>query len=368
MPLRRLRAATVLVLLATALVGVAPADAKVTRKKSIWGPVTYDGRSAFPIYADLGVGIYQTAIAWSTVAPTRPADHRNPADPAYRWPREVGYAIRQGRRHGIKVAMSVSFTPPWANGNRAREWAPTKPRDYADFMVAAARRWPAIRHWLVWGEPTRQANFMPNPAAAEAQAPAKPTRANVAGARRYARILDASYRALKRVRRSNLIIGGNSFITGDVGPYNWTRFVKLPSGRPPRMDMWGHNPFGSREPRLSRPSVGPGLADFSDLEELAKWLDRHQRRGRRRLPLFLSEYQIPTDQPNYEFNFYATRATQARYITSAMRIVRRWDRIYTLGYHRLEDEQPNATGDEVRRGLIDAQGDRKPGYYAFKRG
>lgn len=57
-----------------------------TKTKSIWGPAEIDGESQFPVYRDLGVGIYQMAVAWSDIAPTRPADPTNPADPAYVWP------------------------------------------------------------------------------------------------------------------------------------------------------------------------------------------------------------------------------------------------------------------------------------------
>jgi len=53
-----------LLLLVLALVVPAQADAAVTRKKAIWGPVSVDGRSQFPIYADLGVGIYQSTLRW----------------------------------------------------------------------------------------------------------------------------------------------------------------------------------------------------------------------------------------------------------------------------------------------------------------
>jgi hypothetical protein len=351
--------------LVVALAGTSTANAEITRKKSIWGPTTVNGASAFPIYADLGVGIYQFTVNWAAVAPTRPKRLRDPRDAAYQWPAEVDYAIAEGRKHGIQVSLLVMGTPVWANGGRTQNYAPTRVSHYADFMRAAARRWPQVRHWMIWGEPTRRDNWLPNPTAAEAQGPAKATRPLAAGARRYARLLDAAYGALKAVRRRNLVIGGSTFITGDVGPYNWIRWAQLPGGRPPRMDLWAHNPFGSREPDLRLPLVGPGLADFSDLDTLAGWLDRYQRKN---LRLFLSEYQIPTDKPNYEFNFYTTREAQARFLTSALRITRRWKRIYTLGYHTLLDEPPNANGDEVLRGLMDYQGVAKPGYFAFKSG
>ena len=46
---------TLLVVLALALLASAPADAAVSRKKAIWGPLEVDGQSQFPTYAQLGV-------------------------------------------------------------------------------------------------------------------------------------------------------------------------------------------------------------------------------------------------------------------------------------------------------------------------
>ena len=77
------------------------------------------------------------------------------------------------------------------------------------------------------------------------------------GPHRYARILDASYGALKRVSRKNLVIGGNTFTTGDISVLNWIKNLKLPNGKPPRMDMYGHNPFNNRPPVLHGPAAGP---------------------------------------------------------------------------------------------------------------
>ncbi|MGH2955426.1 MAG: hypothetical protein ACRDL6_00320 [Solirubrobacterales bacterium] len=38
-----------------------------------------------PVYAALGVDIFQLQLHWDEVAPTQPADPRNPLDPAYKW-------------------------------------------------------------------------------------------------------------------------------------------------------------------------------------------------------------------------------------------------------------------------------------------
>ncbi len=84
--------------------------------------------------------------------------------------------------------------------------------------------------------------------------------------------------------------------------------------------------------------------------------------------MFLSEISLPTDHANFEFNFFLTRATQAAWLSSALRIARRCPRIYTFGYLGLYDDPLRSDGLQVERGLVDRQGVRKPAFNAFKRG
>jgi hypothetical protein len=360
----RAAALAVVVCAAVVLAGVSPATA--SRHKAIWGPVEVDGASQFPIYDRLGVRLYQTSVSWASVAPTRPADPKDPADPAYSWPTEVDRAVAEGRRYGIGVSILLSGAPGWANGGRPSIWAPRRPGDFADFASAAARRYPGIRHWMIWGEPSKATRFQPLVNATGRRL----SRAQRRGPRRYARILDASYAALKRVNRRNLVIGGNTWTGGDVLPLNFIRAMRLPGGRRPRMDLYGHNPFGIRIPDLRESPVAFGHADYSDLDTLTRWLDRYGYRDRRgrRLRLFLSEYTIPTDHSNYEFNFWVTWRTQAKWLAAALRIARRWPRIHTLGYLGLYDDPPRPDGLEVNRGLLTRTGKRKPAFYTFQEG
>jgi hypothetical protein len=345
---------------------VPSAEAGQSIKKSIWGPVRVNGVSQFPIYRDLGVGLYQTPLSWAGSAPARPLSPTDPGDAAYRWSPELDDAIREAQKHGMRVSLLVQLTPPWANGGRDDRWAPTDPADLADFVTAASRRYPAVRHWMIWGEPTRRQNFQP---LLHERRDRPLSRRMQRGPRTYARLLDAAYGALKRVNRRNLVIGGNTLVTGDVSPYNWIKNLRLPNGRAPRMDMYGHNPFGSRRPDLRKRALGHGFADFSSLDTLARWVDRYLRRPRgKKLRLFLSEYSVPTDHIGYESNFYVTRATAARFVRSALRITRRWRRIYTFGWIGLYDEAPRPAGDEMNRGLLDYLGRKKAAYEAYKRG
>jgi hypothetical protein len=236
----------------------------------------------------------------------------------------------------------------------------------ADFAAAAVKRYPRVRYWMIWGEPSKASRFQPLRKATGRRL----TRAQRRGPRLYARILDAAYRAVKRTNRRDLVIGGNTWSGGEVAPLNFLKAMRLPSGRRPRMDLYGHNPFTLRLPNLREGPTRYGFADFSELDALARWLDRlgYRTRKGRKLRLFLSEFTLPTDHANHEFNFWVTHETQAKWIRAALRITRRWRRIHTFGYLGLHDQPPRADGLEVNWGLIDRHGRKKPAYLAFKRG
>jgi hypothetical protein len=364
----RRRLATILSCACLVLVALpATASSAPSVKKAIWGPVTQNGVSQFPIYHDLGAGIYLTKLSWAATAPTRPRNPKNPADPRYRWPASLDYAISEGQRYGIRVAIVLQGAPRWASGHRDPRWAPRRASDFARFAYAAARRYPTVRLWMVWAEPTRRTNFQP---LIRERRNRPLTRRMRQGPHRYAQILDSTYVALKRRGRSNLVIGGNSFTTGDVSPLNWIKNLRLPNGRPPRMDMYGHNPFSARAPLLGRPPLGRGFADFSDLPRLARWIDRYLSRPlhRRRMKLFLSELFWPTDHPNHEFNFWVDQPTAAHWLSDALRTTRSWWRIYTLGWFSLYDDPVRPRGDEVNRGLLTRDGQKKPAYFAYRSG
>jgi hypothetical protein len=307
------------------------------------------------------------ALDWRAAAPSRPAAPGDPSDPAYQWPADVDQALAGAGPRGIQVLVAVTGAPGWANGGRSRAWAPKRASDFAQFLAAASRRYPGVRLWLAWGEPSKRSNFKP---LASVTAGRRVTPRQRVGPRRYAKMLDAAYAALKGVDRGDLVVGGNTFTSGTVPPLSYIKLMRLPGGKPPRMDLYGHNPFSARKPRLSQPPLRHGYADFGDLDKLSKAVDRKlaRPRGKRHLKLFLSEYTLPTDHSNWEFNFWVDRGTQARWLSDALRVSRRWSRIYSLGWLSLYDDPPRPGNDEVNRGLLEYGGKRKPAFKAYAGG
>jgi len=344
---------TVLIVAILAAISATPATAA---EKAIWGPtVLPDGRSAFPLYEELGVDTLQLTISWDVTAPTRPSSPQDPADPAYLWPAQIDAAMDEARRHGIAVALLVTQAPAWSNGGRSRIWAPMRPVDFADFLTAAARRYSGVRRWMIWGEPNKGDRFRPN-RAGHPDAP-----------RAYAKLLDAAYVALKRESSLNKVIGGMTWTGGTVKPADFARWMRLGNGRRPRLDWFGHNPFPFRFPDLSKRPVS-GFRDISDLDTLGREVNRALgRAGHRRVPLWLSEFTVQTDRASSGFATFVTPAVQARYLTAAFRIA---DSLGTgvagLGWHTLIDEAP-APPTSANMGVMTYALARKPSFAALAR-
>ena len=358
---RRLAARLLIAIVAMAVVA-SPANAR-SGAKAIWGPATVNGVSQFPLYRALGVGILEMQLSWRNIAPTRPLHPRDPNDPAYRWPAQVDLAVSQAPNYNMRVLLMGIGTPTWANGGRPFNWVPRRKADLANFFTAAARRYRSVHLWMVWGEPSRFANFEPFTPAAPSASTLTPAQAWAP--HRYAQLLDASYAALKRVTRRNLVIGGNTFTTGDISTRQWIQNMRLPNGHAPRMDLYGHNPLSWRDPNLANPPSPDGEVDFSDLRRLSRLVDRNLAPRHRHIRLFLSEWFVPT-APDNELNIYVTPAVQAQWISDAWRIVRSSPFIYALGWIHIIDSRPRSHGSAG--GLLDYRGRPKPGYYAFAAG
>jgi hypothetical protein len=358
----RRKAVTVLVAALALLAVAAPAQGKLL--KAIWGPLelpksspacpaaSHSSCSAFPVYRELGADVYQFQIHWDEVAPQPPLHPRNPDDPFYNWG-PVARVVEDAVASGLRPAALVQRAPSWANGKGNPIWAPKSPSDFANFVYAASKRFPDINMWMIWGEPSRRENFLPMK---EGQA---------RGPRIYAQLVERSYAALKKADRRDQVVGGMTLNGGTVMPPKFLRLMKLPNGRPPRMDLWGHNPFDARFPRLADKPLGR-YRGLNDVDTLHQEIRGVYRAAKRKVPrLWLSEWTIVSDRPLDLFSgFFVSRREQAVRLKAAYKILARAPYVAGLGWFTLLDQATSEGG--AGWGLMDQDGVPKPAFKAYK--
>jgi hypothetical protein len=301
------------------LLPVTAAQAARSTKKAIAGPVELDGLSAFPVYRDLGAGIYVGTLDLAQVAAFKPARARDPEDPSYDWPQDLDEAMSDAKDAHMQIALTLTNAPRWANGRHPARYAPKHASDFADFAVAAARRYPSVHIWIAWQDASTAPAF---------------------SAGRYAQLLDRTYGALKSVSKRNRVAGGGS---AGAGSAKWIKGLKLPGGRAPRLDYYAHDP--SSRHRLKASSL-------SRVEGLVK-LRFHATK-----PLFLNGYTLPTTGAHH-----VSPATQASYLKTALQLAHKASYVFTLAYDGVSD-QDHTDG----RGLLEADGTKRPAYKVFKNG
>jgi hypothetical protein len=329
-----------------------PAPASATLLKGFWG-IRQDanGKSSFPVYKDLGVNVVQIQLRWNDAAPIPPINPRDPKSAGYQWPSDVTSAVSQAKKYHMRVAIMIIYSPSWASGSTNPASPPTSPKSLADFAYAASRKYSYAHLWMIWGETNANLQWTPQGGAPQY----------------YSQVLDAAYGQLKKRDKHNLVIGGNTFTAGDTKPFDWVRQMRLPNGKPPRMDLFGHNPFANRKPDLRNPQERPNYADFSDLKRFGKTVDKSLgTKSHRHIQLFLSEWCEPTAPGDSEFAWWLTYKQQADWLKAGFKIAKSIG-AYMLGWIHLDDVV-TPSGYTSYSGLRDRSGHKKPAYSVFRHG
>ena len=165
----------------------------------------------------LGVDVVRFNLHWDQIEPTRGE---------YAW--EDSDAVLNGlRSRGIPAVVGIVGTPGWANGGRAKNFAPGA-SSFAGFARAAATRYRWVKQWLMWNEPN-QARWL------------RPTSPSV-----YVRqILNPGYAAIHAVIPGAKVAGGVTAprgSSGGVSPVKWIRGMRSARAR---LDAYAHHPYPS---------------------------------------------------------------------------------------------------------------------------
>jgi hypothetical protein len=294
-----------------------------------YGPGTLEER--LDTLDALGIDLVRFTINWHEVEKSKGVREWGSADTV----------LRGLRARGISAVVTLYGTPRWANGGRSPNWAPTKGASFANFAVAAAKRYPYVQKWLIWNEPNQRRWLRPTTARTYVQ-----------------KLLNPAFYAMHRVRRGIMVGGGVTAPRGayrGVWPVAWIRGMRAAGAR---LDAYAHHPYPLS--RSETPySGGCGHCETITLATLDRLLREVKRAwgGKR---IWLTEYGYQTNPPDRAFG--VSPALQARYHADASRLVYATARVDMLIHYLYKDEPVAA---RWQSGLISASGSAKPSLRAF---
>jgi hypothetical protein len=245
--------------------------------------------------AAAGGSLVRLEVGWGGTAPRRPAVATDPADPAYNWS-GTDAAVVSAVAAGQLPLLSVNGAPPWAEGAhrpsdaKTGTWRP-RARALGQFAEALAKRYsgryaglPQVRYFQVWNEPNLATYLTP-------QWVRKRGRFVAASPGIYRGLLNAAYAGIKRVRRSNLVIGAGTAPYGDLEPGGRriapVAFLRGVLARKTHLDAISHHPYGVGGPfrhALNRNDVAvPDLGKLTRVLRQAQRAHRVLPRGRKQL-------------------------------------------------------------------------------------
>jgi hypothetical protein len=330
---------------------------------------------AFPQYKLLGVEALRVNLYWGGASGVarkkRPANARNPNDPAYDWTL-YDAMVKQSAENKIKPVFSILWTPSWAGPAKNR--APRRLIDLRNFAYAAAKRYsgsfhptpdapplPAVRFWTAWNEPNNPVFLKPQFT--------RITRSKytLASPRVYAGMCNAIMAGVhltglagEKVACGVTAPRGNNTGTqprASVSPLIFLRGLKRAHAR---FDVYAHHPYyqhPNESPR--KPPPGPRAVTLGNINELLRELKRLY--GNKHL--WITEYGYQTNPPDRSFG--VSWAKQATYLSQAYGIVRANPRIDMMIWFLVKDEA--RIGNGWQSGLYTATGRRKPSWQAFRR-
>src|SRR5690348_6259303 len=289
----------------------------------------------------LGVDLVRLTLRWDTVAPTEPAEARNPDDPAYQWGLFDSMLQRLHAAH-ISVLISLWGTPRWANAGQKPNYAPTDPTALASFAYAASLKYPWITRWTVWNEPNVRLFLIPN-------SPSVYT----------TRLLNPAYRALKSANPRNLVAGGVTSprkTPSGVSPITWIRGMRAAHAL---LDAYAQNPYPVR-PRETPTSGGCWRCTEVTMATLPKLITEVKRDFGTRTRIWLTEYGYNSKPPSKWLG--VSNTLQARYVGEAALRAYLSPRVDLL-IHFLVRDEPNAA--RWTSGFYTSRGKVKPSFNAF---
>ena len=298
---------------------------------------------------------------WATIAPPKPADPLNGSDPAYHLS-DLDALVRTAPRYNLSLLITISGTPPWANGGQTPNVPPTNLNTLTQFAQMLASRYsgtkvgyPAVRRWSVWNEPNLQLFLKPTyNAAGKPAAPAE-----------YVKLYLAAYKGIKAGNPSALVAAGETSNRGhqkptatsiSLAPATFAHDVALIDPKLP-MAAWAEHPYPSNIPPTPTQKVLYPNVSLTNIDkfgaDLQKWFHKF-------VPIWVTEWAEQT-KPQYALG--VSYAQQAKDVKTALKLAAASKYTQMFIWFVFRDGQPSPL--TWYSGVETTSGSKKPAYNAF---
>jgi hypothetical protein len=301
-----------------------------------WGPGTITER--LDTLDALGVRTVRFTLLWSDVAKQRPANPKNPNDPAYDWS-QFDPVLNGLHARGITPLVTLYGSPRWANGGHGPNRLPAS--GFGWFAYAASKHYPWVRLWTVWNEPNTRVFSQP-----------------VSPKLYVRRLLNPAFAWLNKANRHNVVGGGVTSPRKTRSGMSPAAFMRGMHAAHARLEAYAANPYPSSkaETPFHNPCSHCETLTMARLPQIRSLVT--QLFGKK--PLWLTEYGYQTNPPDRVLGVSPGR--QAATIGQAA--LRVWEQPgATVLIHFLVQDEPSLGG--WQSGLFNAKGAAKKAKRAF---
>jgi len=307
--------------------------------------------------ASTGASVIHTTASWAGIAPTKPSNALDGADPAYHLT-DLDDLVANAAANNMRVMLDITATPKWANGGKTPNTMPKRLGDLTAFARMLATRYSghhghgAVSLYSVWNEPNLQLFLTPQFVGKKIVGPAN-----------YAKLFKAAYAGIKAGNPTAKVAIGETSARGRDKPLSGTSasiapgtFARLLAKAPGlKFDAWAHHPYPTSPnlPPLQKvryPNVT--LSTFPQFERTLK------ASFHRTVPIWITEYGHET-KPGEPHG--VTPARQAAWAKQALTIARNDPQVQMFIWFTFRD----GSGNPWQSGLELPSGAHKPAFNTF---
>jgi aryl-phospho-beta-D-glucosidase BglC (GH1 family) len=252
--------------------------------------------------------------------------------------------VKAAKARGLNILALVAYAPSWARSGASDYSPPKDPRDYANFVGVAARRYApsGVHAWEIWNEPNLAMFWYPK-----------------ADSAAYSALLKRAYPAIKAADPKAIVVSGGLApaldTAKDRSPMTFLSDVYAHGGAG-NFDAVGYHPY-------SFPYAPMFKADWNTFYRTPDFHAIMTKHGDGAKAVWGTEMGYPTGTSSRAVN----EQRQADDLVAAVKQWKTWSFTGPLMLYTVRDSSSNKADVNANMGMYTAAGNPKPAFAALRR-